>query len=241
VQEKSAVILLVLDAKNASASLDIEGIKELIYCIVWKEGLTPVSTLSSSNDWGVTVVVIKEGYMIAQMWPVHKYCAFNINHWGSFQKTQKVRAALLEAAGSASISSYRVIVGGMYGSTTWREDQKLLIVPQIVQTRNCDDDDTNMDGIIATRVAVDKVINIVHNRHLLVAVLCCIKEERREECLSTDVAGKHNNVENVITLWACPSLDNGDDSLTKLANIYKCEKSISFNFVYYVRIFCVAY
>jgi hypothetical protein len=35
-----------------------------------------------------------------------------------------------------------------------------------------------------------------------------------------------NNVENVITLWACPDLDNGDDSLTKLANMYSCEKSM---------------
>ena len=169
-QEKSAGILLVLDAENASASLDDEGIEELIYSIVRKEGLTPVSTRSSSSDWGVTVVVIKEGYVIARMWQVHKYHAFDINLWGSFQKTQKVRVALLEAVVSASVSSFRVIVGGMYGSTTWREDQKLL-GPQIVQARNCDDDDdTNMDGIIATRVAVDEVVHLVHNRRLSVSL-----------------------------------------------------------------------
>ncbi len=44
--------------------------------------------------------------------------------------------------------------------------------------------------------------------------------------MSADVVQKHNNVENVITLWACPDLDNGDDSLTKLANMYSCEKSM---------------
>jgi spermidine synthase/S-adenosylmethionine/arginine decarboxylase-like enzyme len=220
VQERSAGILHVLDAENVKVFLD-GSIEDLIYTTVENEGLTPVST--SSKDKDLVVVVLKEGYVVARMWPEHSYCALDINLWGSFQKAAKVRESLLISLGSESVSAFRVVVGGMFGSTTWKEDEELM-GPQIVQRRDCEEaavsDDSDLDEI-ASRVIIDEAVNMVHSIDLVAAVLCGVEDT--DECVSVDVLEKHGPVALVIPLWTCPALDDDSKSVTKK---YECEKKI---------------
>lgn len=228
VQEKVAGILLVLDAENAR-NLDDGSIEELIYYTVLREGFTPISTPSRNlTSTDAVVVVMEEGYVITRIWPEHKYCAFDISLWGSFHKTQDVRAALLRAIGSDNVSSFRVIVGGMWGSTTWGKDQS-LIGPQQIQARNCDPDTSKADVFAdqkrASTVIINEIINFVpHRDDILVVVLCGTKADT---CLSSEALEKHSNVKKVLYLWACPNITQTEvDSLTKLSSMYQCEESI---------------
>ena len=122
-----------------------------------------------------------------------------------------------------TISSFRLIVGGMFGSKTWK-DQKNWIGPQFVQMRSCNFD--SVDGInkaddkkdkslfikeVAARIIINEVVNLVHEIRLVAVVLCGL--EGNDECLSMDVLEKISDVDKVIPIWACPNLgeDNEND------------------------------
>ena len=231
-QEKSAGILFVLDAEHTGA-FSKESLQENLYSILRREGLTPVSFPSKNKDGKVATVVMKEGYVVARMWPEYNYCAFDLNLWGGFHKTQNVRAALLKAVGNPhgtglglSVSSFRVIVGGMFGYPAWKEDQKFM-GPQIVQTRKCDEEELSGEPLIeevVARVAVNEIVNLVHSERLNVAVLCGNEEE--DECSAADALEKHTNVFKVTSIWSCPDLDRAEDNLEKVSKMYNCEKHV---------------
>ena len=78
--------MFVLDAEHTGA-FSKESLQENLYSILRREGLTPVSFPSKNKDGKVATVVMKEGYVVARMWPEYNYCAFDLNLWGGFHKT----------------------------------------------------------------------------------------------------------------------------------------------------------
>jgi hypothetical protein len=222
-QGTAAGITEIVEAENTSVPLD-KNIAELMEAVVRKEGFTQVTIPSYTT--GLAFIVMEEGYIVARLWPEHNYCGFDINLWGGFHKMKSLRAALVEAVGSKSVSSYRIVVGGMYGSKTWKEDQK-LIGPQIVQARNCEEKETkhgpSMDQDIM-RVAMNESVKLVHSTELIVAVLCGSDDSK--ECFSVDVLGAHSNVKKVVPLWSCSGLEDDEDPSENAAKMYDCEKGM---------------
>ena len=241
-QTTAAGIMHIMDVEKTKGDLVLES---LLYSAVQEIGLTPVSMPGSSNTAkNVAVVVLKEGYIIARNWPDHRYVAFGINLWGAFNKESAIIANLMKATGSTSKSSFRVVVGGMFNSTTWKADQS-QIGPQIVQNRNCDaKDESKEDPVVRTsmnelvpRATLDEFMNLVHQRHLVVGVVCGY--ESKDSCVTKEIMEQHPRVDKVVTFWACPEVhreeeteineDENEDEyaerllLESLPNMFACE------------------
>ena len=222
IQEQSAGITEIVEAENASLPLD-EGIKDLLKAAITQEGFTLVTL--PFYDQNFILITMKEGYVAARLWPEQKYCGFDINLWGSFHKLKSLRKALTKAVGSTLVSSYRIVVGGMYGSSTWKDDQK-LIGPQIVQTRKCEEEEVKsspapVEDIV--KIALDETVNLVHNTGLSVAVLCGTTDHA---CSIADLLEKHANVDRVVKFWTCPDLED-DDAAKQNSKMFECENNFS--------------
>merc|ERR1719469_33288 len=107
------------------------------------EGYTVVSTIVPEDEEDVTVVVLKEGYVVVRLWPDFSYCGFDVHLWSSFDKQGEVKKALLSAVGSGnkSSSSFRIVAGGMFGVSTWKNDTRKR-GPR--RTQDCDREDTKV-------------------------------------------------------------------------------------------------
>ena len=231
VQTKAAGIMHIVDAERISKKFDLES---LVYAALHQTGLTPISTQKpGDSESTVTVAVFTEGYVIARSWPDRQYVAFGINLWGAFQKEFMLKQHLLQAVHSDANSSFRVVVGGMYNSKTWKEDMSLM-GPQIVQNRNCDitekenpSIDSSMDEGIP-RSTIDEVISLAHGEDLIAGVVCGF--ESKDPCLTKEILEKHPTVQQVVTFWACPELSNDESdevALTnKLPKMFACENAM---------------
>ena len=226
---KRAGILMILEAENASGSLKGKKLESALQSALEKEGLRTVSTISQPAPLAkgeVIVIVMREGFVAARTWPKEKYCAFDIYLWGRFNTMDNVKKALADAVGSKkeSLSSFRIVVGGMRGTDTWAEDKK-LIGPRIVQHRNCEEKTevkTTVESIDQRMIdtVMDESLNMVLSKDIVAAVFCGVKDE---PCNSLDVLSKNKNVREVIVIWTCPGIEKApflDDSLTPM---FMCE------------------
>ena len=233
---KKAGIMDIVDAGDASIPLNRQRMREILYSVARTEGLTPVSTPSSSVDssyeGSTEVMVMKEGYVVARMWPESNYCAFDVNLWGSFQKSESLKAALVKAVDSSSVSSFRIVVGGMQGSSTWEEDKDVIGI-QIAQTRNCEVESSTSNAQGQEQISEDQVVSIAMEQtsHFtgdeasVVAVVCGF-ETMKDQCLGLDVFEKHKKTHKVIPVWTCPYLKGVDTESMEYSNMYKCEQSV---------------
>ena len=219
-QTKAAGITYIVNAEKTIVPLeDGPAIAERIHGAVGKLGLSLLTAPVFSN--GSIFGVMKEGFVVARLWPNKNYVAFDINLWGTFDKLDSLKSALVEAVGSTEVSSYRVIVGGMFGASTWAEDQG-TIGPQIVQTRNCEDPPiptdmtTTADEIIEH--ALSESLNLALTSKLKSVVFCGV--EGKGECLAAEVLGDHDEVQSLDKIFACSGMDEKDVSEETMR---KCE------------------
>eukprot|EP00537_Pseudo-nitzschia_pungens_P001155 CAMPEP_0172368666 /NCGR_PEP_ID=MMETSP1060-20121228/28638_1 /TAXON_ID=37318 /ORGANISM="Pseudo-nitzschia pungens, Strain cf. cingulata" /LENGTH=1266 /DNA_ID=CAMNT_0013093337 /DNA_START=265 /DNA_END=4065 /DNA_ORIENTATION=- len=212
-QGTAAGIVEVMNAENCSVELN-ESITDIVKTVAEKEGFTPISEPVFDNNVGV--VVMKEGFISARIVPDEKYVGFDVNLWGMSSKIKSLRKALSEAVGSSDVSAYKVVVGGMYGSSSWKEDQKIQ-GPKMKQLRNCEEDVVNegsLDAKAASAIAIEETIPLtISKAQGITAVTVCGKEG--EECIAYDVLKKDSSVKNTIPIYDCS--DNGD---------YKCETNV---------------
>jgi spermidine synthase len=222
-QGRKAGIMYLLEAEDTSIPLSSESLEERMYSVLRNDGFKPVSTPSKDDD--VVVIVMKEGYVVARVWPELGYCGFDINLWGGFDKSNKVYSTLAKTVGSTSLSSYRIVVGGMHGSSTWEKDLEVIGV-QVSQKRDCEEDDlSDRDEVDqeAYGIALFETIDLAGSEGLVVAVVCGVESEA--ECPSLQVAKSHPSVEKVVTLWACADDSEDVDTNTRYAaKMYECEK-----------------
>lgn len=213
-QRTAAGICEIVNAENTALELD-KNVGSILADAAKKAGFTAIS--DPIFDRRMVVLVMKEGYIAARLWPAEKYIGFDINLWGNTYKIASVRADLLEAVGSSDVSLYRVVVGGMYGSNTWKEDQKIL-GPKMKQLRNCENDVVT-EGILDTKLAID--VSIEESVALtladeITAVVVC--GEGAKVCSGVKVLSDHSAIKNVITLHECPGLKEAG-----LEEKYACE------------------
>ena len=139
---------------------------------------------------------------------------------------ESVRNALAEVVGSSnrSLSSYRIVTGGMLGTKTWADDRN-TIGPRFTQMRDCEEksvsvgSDVSIDESTST-IALEESLNLIHNKDVVVAVLC---GNRKDPCKSLDVLAKNKNVREVVALYACPSIENAPYLDHGLTRTFQCE------------------
>ncbi|CAJ1961982.1 unnamed protein product [Cylindrotheca closterium] len=239
-QGRSAGILHVLDIEDVKGEVRLD---ESIADAVKKAGLKHVSTqTSTSKSTLLAAVILEEGYVLARHWTDRNYVAIDVNLWGAFHAFDELQTLLLAAFNSKSLSAFRVVVGGMYGSSTWREDQA-KIGPQIVQFRNCDEKATieSSDQAVVvsglTEAAVEEFLKIApsNSSSLTVGIVCGYEDD--DDCAIKDILDKLPIASKVVTFWTCPGLkhmhvndeeDEEEDDLSpeQLSHMFVCEKAM---------------
>ena len=200
-QGTAAGIIEIMNVENCSEDLD-EKIVEIMKNSAVNEGFTVISDPVFDNEVGV--VVLKEGFISARILPTMNYVGFDVNLWGMSSKIKKLRQALAESVGSSDVSSYKVVVGGMYGSSSWKEDQKIQ-GPKMKQLRNCEDDVVKegiLDEKTTSAIATEEIVPLTLNagKGVTAAVFC---GQEGEECVAYDVLEKHDSVKAIIPIYDC--------------------------------------
>lgn len=197
-QSKSAGVVEIVEAEQVTAKLDA-SLGDIFLKVIKKQGFHPLS--APIYDGGMVMIPMKEGYVMARSWADKKYCNLDVNLWGSFHKLKSLRKALTDALGSKSISQFKIVVGGMYGSETWEQDRD-IIGPKIVQTRNCEipvhkeAKDISEELISA---AVEEAMSLFTAEEGTAIVVC----KDVESCLATKMIEKYENIRKVIKVPDC--------------------------------------
>jgi spermidine synthase/S-adenosylmethionine/arginine decarboxylase-like enzyme len=224
VKVKRAGLFMVVEAENAKGPLMGDKLEKAIKLAIESRGLTPISTIRnpSKTKGEHIVIVMKEGIIVARTWPKEKYCAFDIHLWGRFNRMDDVKSALSNAVGSKkeSVSSFRIIVGGMRGTDTWKDDKK-VIGPKISYNRDCDvhpGTGAIDQGVIDT--VVDESLNLIDQENAVCLVICGSEDQT---CSSFDVVQKSDKVKSVIPIYTCPNVKNVDFHSDANTRMSACE------------------
>jgi len=225
-QVNTAGILMVVEAEDIS--IDIESssnLKEILVGAIEKEMTLLSNAVSDSNDVNQTaaIVICEEGYVMARAWPESKYCSLDIHLWSSFEKHEKIKNTLLVALQSQSSSSYRVVAGGMFGVSTWKQDEtkrgpkfpQVCNVPSGTKLKN------SVDSNVVDLFLVEVLSVLVHSSKLIVVVLCG-GDKSLKDCSSFTIASSMENVYKTVALRECPN----HKSESRLKSKLECEKNI---------------
>jgi S-adenosylmethionine/arginine decarboxylase-like enzyme len=219
---------MIVEAENTTKPHKWKSLEGALFSALQKLGLTPLKAIahSSENDGAIGVIVMGEGIVVARTWPAEKYCAFDIQLWGAFNKMESVRNALAEVVGSSnrSLSSYRIVTGGMLGTKTWADDGK-TIGPRFTQMRDCEEKSVSVGSDVSIdertiNIALEESLNLIHNKDIVLAVLC---GNPKDPCKSLDILANNKNVRKVVALYACPSIENAPYLDHGLTRMFECE------------------
>jgi len=241
-QKKSAGLLHILDAEDVGVTLDKETVEKAILAAADKVGFTKIES-NSDEDYAsfdiktdvdadsksiMVNLVFKEGYATARIYSNDKYAAVDVGVWGSFENGDEFRKLIAEELKAKTSSFFRVVVGGMYDSSTWEKD-KDLIGPQIVQQRNCEESKKSSAEIaddIAQETVLKETIDLLDEQDSIAVVFCGLKGV--DKCRGLDVLEQHPTISKVIPVWACPELSSIDkqDASESFATKSQCEGEV---------------
>jgi spermidine synthase len=122
-------ILMVIEAEDVAISIDLSSaihVSRTVSQAFQTVGLSETSVRLTSRDEGYQLLfILKEGYVVAQFWPNYSHCAFDVMLWRSTEKLDLIKSCLVEAVGSKSVSSYRIVVSGMFSADKDIEKSKV--------------------------------------------------------------------------------------------------------------------
>lgn len=228
-QVSSPGVLMVVEAEQSEA-LDsfksITAVKDAVSTALGKAGLSVVDTVVAGTAVGGKVeseqeaesftIVMKEGYVSVRVFFNIKYCAFDIHLWSSFDKHDQAKKALLNAVGSGrkdkSVTSFRVVAGGMFGVKTWKQDESKR---GPAYNRECQEEEELSRGPLnEIKALTDVTMEILqlreHSSDITVAVICG-KED--EPCDSFDIVSKAAKVSKAVPFRTCSDIDDGVDAM----------------------------
>lgn len=201
---------LIINAEGASSLLNSLD-KRLLEAVKGIGDLRISTSETFSAKGQLTVVILMhEGYIVARAWPGLQYCSFDLTLWSRFGLLDSMREALLRAVAAEELaSSYRVVVGGMYGMDTWREDMG-EIGPKKGNCPNRSDTAINprqqsewrteeVKGLSQSQIALQESLSL-SNEKFTAVVFCGVKSEGKCESLVALSAKVRT-----IVLWTCPS------------------------------------
>jgi S-adenosylmethionine/arginine decarboxylase-like enzyme len=219
-----AGVLMVVEAENVSkeATMSVESLEDTLKDLGYTV-LTSSSQPSAKSGGDMLVVVLEEGYVLAETWPDVNYCKIDIHLWGKFNKQESIRSKVLQSLGSkdGEWQSFRIVTGGMRGCHTRAEDIK-SIGPDLSKIGVCDevskdsnklvklnasqDDEQTLAPVI--EAGLDDVIPaIVGSAKGKNAVVICGIEG--SPCRAKDNLEKKGYA-NLITLYSCSDEDEAE-------------------------------
>lgn len=240
-QISSPGIILIVEVEDATVDLEnSEALEGLLTSALEKEGFTVVSTDATQSDDHLTVtIILNQGYVVARTAPKDKYCGFDIHLWSNLDKHESAEQALVTAVGSkrASLSSYRVIAGGMFGTQSWEADEKSRgpqyseLCENNVQVNEEDLKPLrqigNVDQLFVNTV-MEEGVSLVRDKNLRVLML--IGSEGKDS-LSRSALESIESIGSIDTIY-CPSMQNfnefDEDALRAASS---CEQHITSSLV----------
>ena len=241
VQTSSPGIVMIVEAEDVELETIDDFPRTLANALEHDTGFMVVSTSNHQNDDGMNQVsiILREGYVIVRIIPEQKYCGFDIHLWSSFDKHVEAKNSLLTAVRGkkSSSSSFRIIAGGMLGTASWREDDKLK-GPQVEHICSIHEfsshyiEGNTVSGIIDDGIsegnAIDNAIELsiamLQDNEQVVAILCggeadCLLANKKIE--SIDSVAK-------VVLLNCPTMTNFNeyDKEASLA-LASCEQHLA--------------
>jgi spermidine synthase len=216
-QTRSAGIMEIVNVEEVTLPID-QNVLKILQAVAEKVGFAVIGDALFENDFGF--FWMKEGYVVARLWPVEKYIGLDINLWGRTYNIKKLKTAFVEALGSTKMYSYKVVVGGMFGSSTWKDDQK-VIGPKMKQLRNCEDDvvlSGSLDANLACTVATEEVIPVTMTENVAAIIFCGLESQ---SCPVFDSLKAQNVVKTLVRINQCVSLEGGKEE-----DAFACEKSV---------------
>ena len=228
--EGRSSILMVAEVENTTVPLKpFGGLVTRLVQVLKDGGMHPNDTTPPDDGAAATVIPMTEGHVTVRVWPDLKYCALDIHLWSSFNKMEHLRDELVKALGSdhSSLSSYRIVTGGMRGTSTWDEDHK-TIGPLIEQRRNCDGVDYVREGDLNSKethdIIMDEALGLIQRDKVSAAVLC---GPSKEDCKSLEAVSRHKTINEVIAIPTCPELAAASEFSENIGDIMmECEKEI---------------
>ena len=221
---------MIVEAEETTVELKPSEVKSNFVKALEKEGLTVVSAVTSRSDVsGATVaLILREGYVMARMIPEHNYCAFDIHLWSNFRKHENIKKALIAVVGSQSLSSFRIVAGGMFGVSTWRDDTKER-GPHFTQACDRRDDASITDDPVEQSTIdhfLKDFVNLAMDDGLSAAVIC---GEDTEGCSSLRILEEQEGIGDVIPL-SCSIIKNiSKEKEGAIGRELACEHSTQMN------------
>jgi len=174
----------------------------------------------------VSIVILKEGYVVSRAWLAHEYCAFDVHFWSNFDRHIEVGNALISAVGSTrgSSSSYRIVAGGMFGVSTWKKD---VVSRGPHRTISCD---TNADILEieinkdAMDVILEESMEFVEDIGGILIVICGQMDSA--PCRSAEVLKKNSSYKDIQILWSCDDSDLNEYNESYLDDMFTCELDV---------------
>ena len=215
-QERTAGLLEIINAEK-TASVLASDITSILKSEAEKQGFTVPFTPLYAHD--TSIVVMSEGYVAARTWADVNYVSFDIYLWSQTYKIEDLKDALVEAVQSQDVSSYKIVVGGMFGSKSWKADQE-IIGPKLKQLRNCDEDTVTSGSLypkVASAIAFEEVLPLTLSKHVTAVVVCGVKDEA---CAALTALQAHVDVKHAIPIYGCPAMAD-DEALA-----FACEVQV---------------
>jgi len=237
-QEASPGILMIIEAENLSADLhSIADVQTSVVKALEEEGLILITASAlppsdSAYDSEATnfVLILQQGYVVVRTFPEHKHCSFDLHLWSEFNKHNAAKKALIASVGGSmdSVTSYRIVAGGMFGVSTWQDDVKSR-GPKV--TQKCEDSLGSPSSVVLKKdpesvaIALKAGMSLVQEKNARVVVVCGYETD---SCDSIGVLEKEGNVGEVLPLYTCPGLANEVQSFEHRQNVhFNCKESIS--------------
>jgi hypothetical protein len=232
-QTSSAGIMEVMDLEQINIESG-SSVVVILQDVILKNGFHPTqdpTVVENSMIW----ILMKEGYILARYWPTRRYISMDVHLWGRLDKLTTLSNDLASTLKSDVVSKFRVVVGGMYGSSSWTED-RAVIGPHTAPTRNCTNSTTtrispstenlqvpSTQDLIKTAIEFSIREN-VQSSGAVAVVLCGRTDER---CWAADLLEEglsHLPVSRVIRLQACSKLETAQ-------SMYDCERTMAIQWV----------
>jgi spermidine synthase len=224
-------VVMIIEAENAEVSLEpLSSIHSSIREALKRAGLEEVSDQASSTvfeeigEVHTHVFILREGYVIARVWPEFKYCAFDLMLWTCFEKQDVAKKELLVAVGSKpeTSSSYRIVTGGMFGLDTLQDDLQ-KIGPRVTQPchQHSDEVEAASTDVGAADSILQESIALVQRSNAFLVVVC---GESLETCKSMESISKIDGIRKILPVLACTSILQSEN--VPSGNMVACEDEI---------------
>jgi hypothetical protein len=233
-QEGSSGIFMAVEVEEVTMDLrSTKDLQDVVTKALEQEGFKVDSILERTAALKLSrlapveiILALREGFVAIRSWAEHKYCAFDIHLWSSFEKHEAAKKAVVASVGGKmeTTSSYRIVAGGMFGVSTWRADAKVR-GPQL--DKLCDRCEApKRDAPIdpsTVEVALEAALRLARDEDPIIAAVVC---RASEACATIDLLKKNDKVGQVVVL-TCPELKPIDELFQDgPERIIACEKEI---------------